>query len=377
MRTWRAGGLALFLAAIGLLGAAPGALAWERGWDPARTWVFVVGTLQWKDSESFSAFPQKGRRDAELVEFFRKAGVPAGQIVYLQDRAATTQRIEASLKDLLARTRPGDLLFLYYCGHGYKDDHGASFFASYDADDKTSGWPMASIPAAIEAGFHGSRALLTADCCYSGALGREVKRQARRVGMACLTSSSASQLSTGNWTFTEALLDGLRGAPGCDADADGEVTLKELAKYIAADMAVGEEQLATFTATAGFDPDTVLADAGEKSDARVGQRVDVRYSGELWKARIVGARPGQFRVHWLGSTGYDDEWVAAGDVRFAAGAAATYQVGASVDVKWKGKWYAASVLERDGALYLIHYTGYDASWDEWVGPRRMRPTEAK
>ena len=55
----------------------------------------------------------KNRRDAELVQFFRDAGVPAEQIVYLQDRAATTANIEQSLKRLLSRTRPDDMLVLF------------------------------------------------------------------------------------------------------------------------------------------------------------------------------------------------------------------------------------------------------------------------
>src|SRR5215212_3265 len=62
----------------------------ESSWQPARTWVFVVGTLEWQDKETFESFPKENRRDRELVRFFREQGVPAEQIVYLQDRAATT-----------------------------------------------------------------------------------------------------------------------------------------------------------------------------------------------------------------------------------------------------------------------------------------------
>src|SRR4051794_16403888 len=62
-------------------------------------------------------------------------------------------------------------------------------------------------------------ALLLADCCYSGCLADAVSQQARRIAYACAASSLASELSTGNWTFTEGLLAGLRGQAFVDADS--------------------------------------------------------------------------------------------------------------------------------------------------------------
>ena len=41
-------------------------------WKPARTFVFVVGLLEWADSETFEPFPKENRRDLQLVNFFRK-----------------------------------------------------------------------------------------------------------------------------------------------------------------------------------------------------------------------------------------------------------------------------------------------------------------
>ena len=101
---------------------------------------------------------------------------------------------------------------LYYCGHGAKTDDAATYFASYDADGaRNTGWVVDTIPETIERCFKGSHALLLVDCCYSGCLADAVKEQADRVAYACVLSSLASELSTGNWTFTEGLLAGLRG----------------------------------------------------------------------------------------------------------------------------------------------------------------------
>ncbi|MGE5492677.1 MAG: caspase family protein [Actinomycetota bacterium] len=47
--------------------------------------------------------------------------------------------------------------------------------------------------------------------------------------------------------------------------------------------------------------------------------------------------------------------------------------GDAVDIEWHGSWYPGSVLEvKQQGRYRIHYDGYDSSWDEVVGPDRIR-----
>lgn len=51
-----------------------------------------------------------------------------------------------------------------------------------------------------------------------------------------------------------------------------------------------------------------------------------------------------------------------------------FKKGDPVLVEWKGSWWPARVIAlREGiAPYKIHYDGYSASWDEWVGPNRIK-----
>ncbi|HEX8175863.1 MAG TPA: hypothetical protein VF543_12150 [Pyrinomonadaceae bacterium] len=293
-------------------------LAQEPDWQPQRTWVFVVGTLEWKDSETFESFPKEGRRDAELVRFFRNQGVPREQIVYLQDRAATTARIQRELRLLLSKTQEGDTLFLYYTGHGYKSDEGRAYFASYDANDEGNpGWAVDSIPLTVERYFKGERAFLTADCCYSGALAERVRATPSKISYAVFTSATSDRVSTGNWTFTETLLAGLRGRAYVDTDGNGDVTFGELGREIRSDMSFAEEQTSTFVLTGKFAQQTILADAQERADRRVGARVQVYSEGDWYKARIIDASKGRYRVHYYGYEDEYDEWVRPSQIRNA------------------------------------------------------------
>ena len=51
-----------------------------------------------------------------------------------------------------------------------------------------------------------------------------------------------------------------------------------------------------------------------------------------------------------------------------------WEKGDRVEVKWGGQWYKAEILEAKNDLYRIHYEGYGSNWDEWVTPGRIRPT---
>ncbi len=47
-----------------------------------------------------------------------------------------------------------------------------------------------------------------------------------------------------------------------------------------------------------------------------------------------------------------------------------------IEVEWKGKWWAATVLKKDGEKTHIHYVGFGGEWDEWVTTERVRPIAA-
>jgi hypothetical protein len=341
-------------------------------WEPKQTWAFVVGVLEWKHSDIYSPFPKEERRDAQLVKLLIERGVPEQQIRYLQDRKATTAAITASLAELLAAAPAGSTLILYYCGHGGMDDGGAVFFAGYDADDgDNAGWPVAAIPDAVEQHFRGARAILLADCCHSGRLADAVAARRRRVAYATLASSLASELSTGNWTFTEAILAALRGEAYTDGDGSATITLAELAAHIEAEMAFAEEQVATFATTPGFDPRLVLATARPRRDPQIGRNVAVYAEDAWWLAQVTDVRGGKLKVRYYGYDSVHDDWVSPEQTRTIG--RPRYPIGATVEVKWKNRWHLATVLDERAGVHCIAYEGHGPEWNEWVSSKRIRP----
>ena len=114
-----------------------------------------------------------------------------------------------------------------------------------------------------------------------------------------------------------------------------------------------------------------------------GSRVSVLWKGSWYSAVVRQTSGNQSLVHYDGYSSSWDEWVPPGRIRGGGGGGYTpapaspppsayYSPGSRVQVLWKGSWYNAVVLKASGNSYYVHYDGYSNSWNEWVGPSRMR-----
>ncbi|CAN5539029.1 hypothetical protein BH10ACI1_BH10ACI1_33090 [soil metagenome] len=342
----------------------------QKVWNPQKTWVFFVGLLEWQDSETFASYPQQNRRDVILLDVLRQRGVPENQIMYLQDREATTEKIKSSLQTFLSKAQPDDWVFFYYSGHGYKsEDNRETFFAGYDADDHNM-WNINSVPDAIDTYFKGSNALIMLDNCYSGAMAEAVEHRKSRVSYAVLASSHFNSSSTGNWTFTESLIYAFRGESFIDDDSDGEITLAELAQNSADDMLFAEEQITEFTFTGSLKNQTVIAVNVPRADSRVGERIEAFDQGNWYRAIITSKENNKFKVHFYGYEYDEDAFRTATQIRQFV--PKSYAVGSRVEAESDGEWYQAKVLEVKGGAHFVHYVEYGREYDEWVSSDRIR-----
>jgi hypothetical protein len=332
-------------------------------WAPAKTWVFAVGVLAYPEGQ---AWPEEGRRDAEMIKELAARGVPAPQITFIKDRQATLAAVRKSFDALLA-TAPADAtLWFYFAGHGTRRDSGVTEFSLYDAK-----WPIPELFSAIERRFAGNTALLFADCCYSGALGTEAMLRAGRVSYGAITSSLACSVSTGSWTFTECLLAGLRGAIPLDADGDGVISFAELARFAEREMAFNNGQLSTFVTANGFDPGLVLASGVRRAHPLVGEYVEARWTdGEWYPGRIEQVDGDKCSIRWAGYREHEIEEIPKSDIRpFVP---QQHRAGTRVEAEWEGSWYPATVLTARWGMHLVHYDAFEPVWDEWVSTDRIR-----
>jgi hypothetical protein len=367
-----------FVVAVTIAARFGGVAAGDEAWDPTATHAVIAGVAKWPNQD-LTPFSTRNRKDQELRDLLVKRGVPAKNVALLLDMNATRDKILAALRDAARAAKPGETLIVYYAGHGSKVD-GDFCFANYDLNSerpKQTGLMLSDVGEVLASGFRGGRVLLMADCCHSGGLATVVRRlEKAKIPAASLTSADASNISTGNWTFTQTILDGLAGDPLSDTNGDGVVTLAELRAEVESAMKFLEGQRSGY-ANATIPSTLVLAKVPQNASRpkidrfSFGSYVSAPDQNRKRPARVIGERNGEITVRFYD---YADKHTANVPVaKLAKLEFKNYAQGESLHVLWEGKLWKASVLQKDGDFHLIHYEGYEAGWDEWVLANRIVP----
>lgn len=341
-------------------------------WHPAKTWVFAVGVLNF-DNPKLTTWPDEGRVDQVMIDAYRERGVPDAQIAFIKNADATKAQVMKRFTEFLRRAGKDDTLVFYYAGHGGRDFKDAARPVSFLTYDSNATWSTGEVLNAIERNFRGTQALITVDCCHSGEIALDAAKRQGRIHYGVLTSSQASAKSTGNWTFTQCLVDLLRGKAQLDFDRDGAITFAEAAKHCDLEMAFCENQRVSHAATNGFPSDLVLAKTSTPDAPRVGERCEAEHKGKWWKAKILAAKDGKFHVTWIGWAKKYDSWVEADQLR--PHTPKSMAAGTPVEIEWRKKWYPGKVVRSELGLLLVHYDGYPAIDDEWLPMNRVRVKE--
>ena len=357
-------------------------------WLPEKTRAFVVclGRFQ-GEPEGQSSWSISERNDPAFVELLRTRGVPREQLVHLADQAATSEAIQTQLTALLAQSKPEETLLIYVGSHGsYKAKTDAHGFSSFDGH-----LPVETILAPLESAFRGARVLLFSDTCYSGGFVEKAEQNVKRrngegFAYGAVSSTGPHQVAWSGWRFVDLLMRAFSGNPVVDEDADGAVSLSDLANYASRHMAFIAEGRSISLISPGLSPSYALAKAARKSHPRVGERLEVEWPappagsserGSFYAAEVIDARGEELKVHYTANLKTEsDEWISLQRTRpFRP---AQYEEGAAVSVKSSSKkWYPARVKARFESLHLCSYDGWSSEYDEWFGPSRIRAAQAE
>lgn len=354
-----------FIFVIGCLFAA--SLVHAAEWQFDKTHGVVVGVLQWKD-KSLSPFSDKLRKDRELHNLLAKRG--AKNIKLLIDAQGTKKQIEAAIRETAAAAPADGTFFFYYAGHGIQVKGGAMIANSdIDSNRDASGLSIRAIAELIAANFKGKLVILSGDFCYSGAFEQALRILAvKGKQVIVVASSTASNTSSGNWTFTQTFIDCLNGSPFCDRNGDGNILLSEVDEEIAEAMKYRERQRNGYFLS-GMDGSFKIANAQGKKAANTGGYVIAPYEKRTNPARIIARNGNKVTAEFFF---YSEKKTAALDAgQLKAFEFPSVPVGSKIRVLWNGKSYDAQVLKAEGGFHYITYTGFDASWNEWVMSERI------
>lgn len=172
-------------------------------------------------------------------------------------RDKTSKDVAKSVSSVFNSASPGDLVLIYYSGHGKLDGDGNLYLATKDTEPEhliataLSGHTLRTIIKQSNV----RRTVLILDCCYSGAIDKEFTRSELEnpltefkegTGTFVMTASTSTQLAKEteeHGVFTKHLIEGLSGE--ADADEDGVITAQELYAYVHERVELEENQSPT------------------------------------------------------------------------------------------------------------------------------------
>jgi len=164
----------------------------------------------------------------------------------------------------------------------------------------------------------------------------------------------------------------LRGNPAVDLNGDGEIAVHEVGQFCELEMAFVERQKSVYNNNRDFPERWRLSTPIKPRSNRQGDRVEVEWQGKWYRAQINEAVADRFKVHYIGFAASWDEWV--GPDRVRPFQPKHLDQGTAIDVRWSrdGKWYPAKVVRSWYGLTFIHYEGFSSEWDEWVNSDAVR-----
>lgn len=354
-------------------------LAAKISWQPTQTLALLVGVLDWQDT-SLATYTAENRYDQEFHDILRQRGVASESIIFLKDKKATLKAIKQALKRLLAKSDKNSTFLFYYTGHGDRPkEETETYFLNYDCDTNNyaaTSLSLKTLAELISKDFKGRQVILTADCCYSGNLnGAAEMLAATGIETMVLSSATAANESTGEWTFTRSLNEILTGTPLMQC-AELELTAASAADYIAYNMACAEMQLANYHLTPGFPAEFVLtrlsANPG-KNKPHLGKYMIATEDDVDYKVRIVDQNGKKCKIHYPELEGEPDIWCDYSELKDIAWQ--TWNVGSRIEVEWEKEWYPAQVLKREGFFHYIRYDDHEDVWNEWVAFDRIRDSQ--
>lgn len=327
--------------------------------------IIIAGALDYSSCSEVDSFDQNKRKDYELFEILNSKFQNTKYSEFIKETEVTKKNVLNKINEALNLQENKDLFIFYFTGHGILSDTGEPGLLMSDSSIITK----TELKNILKKNNRNQKIILFGDFCYSGLLAAIAKElNADGLDINAITSAS-SNLSTGNWSYTQTLIDSFSGRAIVDKDKNGFITFFDMAQEVQNVMFNRERQKSDHFIL----PDLKKSKIANSKIKILKNTPNISYGGWYCSndgiTRVTDIKDNLFEVEFYNYNQYKFDYLRENDLSPIQ--VAKFETGDLISVSWEENTHKAKIEEVDRIFYKISYLGWGIEWNEWITKHRI------
>ncbi len=324
----------------------------------------ISGVLDYSYCTDTTSFDEDKRKDYELYEIFNANFKQINQNYFLKDNQVTNENVLKKIDEIIS-LKNNNLFIFYFAGHGVLKDGEPGMLMSDCSVIKKS-----ELKNILKKKNNKQKIILLGDFCYSGLLA-EIARELNSEGLDInAITSASSNVSTGSWSYTQALIDSFSGRQIVDKNNDGLITFFDMINEVEEVMLNRERQKSDYFITADL-KNVIISKSKIKDKSNI--NYGSWYCSNEGITRVIDIKNSIYEVEYYNYNKYEYKKLSEKDLYSIH--ETDFEKGDLISVVWENDNYEAKIKKIDRIFYKISYVGWGDEWDEWITKNRITGNE--
>ena len=331
--------------------------------------IVLTGVLDYSSCENTISFESDRRKDYELYKTLISKFINTKYTVFIKESDVNKKNVLQKIYEALHNQESKDLFIFYFTGHGILSDNGEPGLLMSDSSIITK----TELKNILQQNNKNQKMILFGDFCYSGLLA-DIARELNLEGLDInAITSASSNLSTGNWSYTQTLIDSFEGRSIIDKDNKGFINFIDIAKEVQNVMFNRERQKSDYYLLPNLENSTISNAKIKIMNNTSNIKYDGWYSSNEGITRVTDFKDDLFEVEYYNYNTYKFEFLKESELSTIQ--IADFEVGNHINVDCEEGTYKAMIIEVDRIFYKVSYEEWGPEWNEWITKHRINGDE--
>ena len=327
--------------------------------------IVLSGVLDYSSVGNTISFETNKRKDFDLYNTLISKFNNTKYTVFIKESEVNKKNVLQKIFEALNNQVSDDLFIFYFTGHGHISANGEPSLLMSDGDVITK----TELKNILKINNKSQKIILFGDFCYSGLMA-DIARELNLEGLDInAITSASSNLSTGNWSYTQTLIDSFEGRSIIDKDNKGFINFIDLAKEVQNVMFNRERQKSDYFLLPNLQ-NSKISNAKIKIINNIGSiKYDAWYCSNGGITRVTDFKNNLIEVEYYNYNEYKFEFLKESNLSPIQ--IAEFEKGNHINVNWEEEIHKAIIEEVDRIFYKISYPGWGPEWNEWITKHRI------